>query len=113
MPALMRRVRDRVLDLWAGRLPLADAFWTYNVFWGVLLNLGATITAFAVLVVGKDTRPELAASVSLALHVLPIPYNIVVLVGLWRSAARSAAPAFIKGIARAAGVVLFAVFIFV
>ncbi len=97
-------------DLWAGRLPLAEAFWTYNVFWGLLLNIGATIVAFAVLVGCKDANQNLAAALSLVLHLLPTPYNVVVLVGVWRSAGNAGPPSLVRDGARAAALFLFAAF---
>jgi hypothetical protein len=76
-------------DLWAGRLPLSDAFWTYAIFWGFLINLATVIASLAVLVTGGGAPPApWAAPTALALHLLPIPYNIVALVGVWRSSAR-------------------------
>jgi hypothetical protein len=107
------RQLERLRDLWAGRLPLADVFWTYNVFWGLLLNIGATIGAFAVLVGGKEANPQLAAAVSLALHLLPIPYNVLVLIGVWRSAGRSGRPPLVRGLARVLALFLFAAFILI
>lgn len=73
-------------DLWAGRLPLPTAFWHWMIFWGFLLNLGATIGSLAVLVAAAGAPHGLAAGLSVALHVAPIPYNIACLVGVWRSA---------------------------
>jgi hypothetical protein len=76
-------------DLWAGHLPLPRAFWHFMIFWGFLINLGATIASLAVLVaVGGGAPPAWAGAVSVALHLLPVPYNIACLVGVWRSAGR-------------------------
>ena len=109
----MRNLARRLRDLWAGRLPLADAFWTYNVFWGLLLNIGATIAAFAILVAWKEANPSVAAAFSVALHLLPIPYNAIVLVGVWRSAGRPGHPPLLTGGVRAIALLLFAAFILV
>jgi hypothetical protein len=82
--------------LWVGRVPLRTAFWNYAVFWGVLVNLAATLMSMAVLVLaggGPDPAPWVAI-LSLGLHLLPAPYNLLVLVGVWRSAG---SPARSKG----------------
>lgn len=77
----------KLRDLWAGRLPLTVAFWNYTIFWGFLLNAGATLAALVVLVAaggsGEDSR---AAWLAAVMHVLPIPWGVLCLVGVWRSA---------------------------
>lgn len=70
-------------DLWAGRVPLADAFWSYTVFWGFIINLAATLASLA-LVVGEAPNGAVVAA-----HVAPIPWNVLVLVAVWRSAGRA------------------------
>lgn len=72
-----------VTELWAGRVPLADAFWTYTVFWGFIINLAATLASLA-LVVGEAPNGAVVAA-----HVAPIPWNVLVLVAVWRSAGRA------------------------
>ena len=79
---------SRLSDLWAGRLPLPTAFWHWMIFWGFLLNLGATFASLAVLVAAGGALQGWAAAASVALHLLPVPFNIACLVGVWRSAAR-------------------------
>ena len=81
---------SRLADLWTGRLPLSEAFWTYAIFWGLLINLAATLCSLTLLVaVGGDAASkEWAPLAALALHLLPVPYNLMVLVGVWRSAGR-------------------------
>jgi hypothetical protein len=83
-------ILSRLSDLWSGRLPLSAAFWNYAIFWGFLINLAATFASLAVLVAagGTQTPGTGTALLALALHLLPIPYNLVVLVGVWRSAGR-------------------------
>ena len=91
-------------DLWAGRLPLPTAFWHWMIFWGFLLNLATAMASLAVLVVAGGVPHGWAAGLSLALHLLPVPYNIACLVGVWRSAGRSevdTAPRLITRIAAA------------
>ncbi|MFO1127261.1 MAG: hypothetical protein U1E66_02295 [Rhodospirillales bacterium] len=104
----MRTLARRLRNLWAGRLPLADAFWTYNVFWGLLLNLATTVAGFAVLVTFKGN--DLAAAISMVLHNLALPYNVVVLAGVWRSAGRAQISPWLRGTLRAVALILFAAF---
>ena len=68
--------------LWRGELPLGEAFWTYAVGVALAVNL---ITSLLFLVLISWDRPVAALFVGYALSV---PYNIVALVGVWRSAAR-------------------------
>ncbi len=68
--------------LWSGELPLDRAFWTYAVVGGRLVNL-ATSLAF----LGLVTADRLIAA-ALAGYGLSIPYNVLAVVGVWRSAAR-------------------------
>ena len=71
----------RLRALWSGDLPLGEAFWTYAVGIGLALNL---ITTMLFLVLLTWDRPVAA----LFGHALAVPYNLVALVGVWRSAAR-------------------------
>lgn len=68
--------------LWAGELPLSEAFWTWAIGVGLLLNL---ITSGLFLTLITLDRPLAALSLG---YGLSVPYNIVALVGVWRSAAR-------------------------
>lgn len=80
-------------DLWTGRLPLSAAFWNWMIFWGFLLNLATTMPSLAVLVAAAGAPHGVAGGLSVALHLAPIPYNILCLVGVWRSAGgRDVAP---------------------
>ena len=73
---------SRLRALWSGDLPLGEAFWTYAVGVALAVNL---ITSLLFLVLISWDRPIAALFVGYALSV---PYNIVALVGVWRSAAR-------------------------
>ena len=76
-------------DLWAGRLPLPVAFWHYMIFWGFLINLGATFGSLAVLLFDDGGTPGgRLALLAATLHLLPVPYNLACLIGVWRSAGR-------------------------
>jgi hypothetical protein len=95
--------------LWSGRLPVAEAFWNYAVFWGVLINVAAFLVTLALLAMLKQydhatLAGTLLTAAALVVHVAPIPYNLVALVGVWRSAARC--PAATAALFRCAAVVL-------
>ena len=91
-------------DLWMGRLPLPTVFWHWMIFWGFLLNLATAMASLAVLVMAGSTPHGWAAGLSLGLHLLPVPYNLACLVGVWRSAGRpdvASAPRLITRMAAA------------
>jgi len=85
-----------VRRLWAGEVPLAHAFWDYAVVGGLSINLLATVAALALIVAGA---PAIAA---VGVHMLPMPYNLVILVAVWRSAGRYAGAVVWRNLARAA-----------
>jgi hypothetical protein len=68
--------------LWAGEVPLQTAFWDYAVIGGLIVNL--TTSLLFLMLVAADL-PFAALFVGYALSV---PYNIFVLVAVWRSADR-------------------------
>ena len=68
--------------LWSGDLPLPVAFWHYAVGWGLVINL---VTSAMTLVV---VMADVAVWILVPVHLLPTPYNVLVLVGVWRSAGR-------------------------
>ena len=72
----------KLCALWSGNLPLGQAFWTYAVSVGLAINL---LTTSLFLMLLSWDRPIAALFVG---HAFTVPYNIVALVGVWRSAAR-------------------------
>jgi len=68
--------------LWNGELPLDEAFWTYAVAGGLLVNLFTSL-AFMGLVTLDQPLAALVAGYGLS-----VPYNLVVVVGVWRAAGR-------------------------
>jgi hypothetical protein len=84
----------KLRSLWLGELPLGDAFWTWAIGIGLLVNL--TTSALFLALVTAD-RPWAALFVGYALSV---PYNVVTVVGVWRSAARYQGPAAHAELAR-------------
>lgn len=89
----------RIADLWSGRVPLADAFWTYAIFWGFLINMATTLTSLGLVVADV---PGWVAAVA---HFAPLPWNLLVLVAVWRSAGRPEVPQSLRLAARSAIVV--------
>ena len=67
--------------LWRGELPLGEAFWTWAIGIGLLVNLTTSVLFLALL---TADRPWAALFVGYALSV---PYNVLAGVGVWRSAA--------------------------
>jgi hypothetical protein len=72
--------------LWHGEEPLARAFWEYAMLYGTLLNAATTVATFAAL------AANLPVLIALALHLLPVPYNVFVVIAVWRSARRYSGP---------------------
>lgn len=93
----------KLLALWRGDLPLRDAFWTWTVFGGVLVNFSTSIAFFAL--VGSDL-PWVALIVG---YGLSVPYNLMAVVGVWRSAAHHDGPQRQADLARIMSLVLMAV----
>ena len=73
---------NSVRRLWRGELALADAFWSGAVVGGLTINLA---TSAALLVLIMDDRPIAAL---IAGYAVSVPYNVIVSVGVWRSAER-------------------------
>lgn len=72
-------------------MPLPDAFWTWAVTVGFILN-GSTSIACYVLLIADE--PEWALVIG---YLLSVPFNIVATVGVLRSARREDAdPAFAR-----------------
>jgi hypothetical protein len=86
-------------DLWNGRVPLADAFWTYAVFWGFLINMATTLTSLGLVVANVPAWLPVVA------HLAPAPWNLLVLVAVWRSAGREDVSARVRLVARSVIVV--------
>lgn len=85
-----------VRDLWLGNRPLAEAFWRYAIIYGVLLNLAATLAAMSVF------SSDAPTAVGVAVYFLPTPYNLFMLVSVWRSAGNYEGPSHWADLARIA-----------
>lgn len=76
------RARGWIAALASGSVPLPIAFWRFGIVYGLIVNLAATLGALALFV--SDAPVWLA----LAVHFAPTPYNVLVLVAVWRAATR-------------------------
>lgn len=84
--------------LWKGQLPLSRAFWEYAVVYVALANLFATMATFAVV------AADLPGALAVGAFLLPVPYIVVAVVGVWRSAGAYAGPQHWARLARGAAV---------
>jgi hypothetical protein len=87
-------------DLWRGHLQLGDAFWNWAVLGALLINVSTTIL-FLILISADHPWPALIVGCAFS-----IPYNIVALVGVWRSAARHNGLALHANLARWTSLIL-------
>ncbi len=85
----------RLSDLWNGRVPLARVFWDWAVIYGSFANLLATGAALTAFLLGWPI-------LGLAVHFLLVPYNVLMVVAVWRSAARYEGDAIWAQLARGA-----------
>lgn len=89
---------------WRGAAPLGLLFWRDMAVVGTAVNVAATLLAVALLGAGASLP------LVLAVHFLPLPYNIFLFVAVWRSAGRAAGwAAHAAPLAAAAWLVLAAV----
>ena len=88
-----------LLRLWRGDVPLAEAFWTWAVLVGLLVNVSTTIGFLWLMMADQVVAAFIVG------YALSVPYNVVAAVGVWRSAARTDADPRWAGAARLAVVV--------
>lgn len=79
----MTAVLAPITRFWRGEVPLARAFWLWGVLGGGIVNLSFSILALSVLSTGAPSW------LALAVFVTPIPWNLVLLLGVWRSSERA------------------------
>ena len=92
----------KLLALWSGDLDLNEAFWTWTVTVGLLVNI-ATSILFLMLILQDQPLAGLLIGYGFS-----VPYNIVAIVGVFRSAARYDGPSLHADLARLASVLLMA-----
>jgi hypothetical protein len=88
-------MKNHVIRLWRGEEGMARVFWEYAIVYGSLANLITTGAALAVLLADF---PALAV----AIFFLPLPYNVLIVVAVWRSASRYPGPPMWATLARVA-----------
>ena len=93
-------VMENLKALWRGELRLGDAFWNWAILGALAVNVSTTILRLVLITVDQ---PWLAFVFGYALSV---PYNVVALVGVWRSAARYDGPALRADLARWTSIML-------
>jgi hypothetical protein len=71
-----------IASLWRGETPLRRVFWEHAIAWGTLINLVCTGAALVAFVNGAP------AWLGLLLHFAPVPYNALLVVSIWRAAAK-------------------------
>jgi hypothetical protein len=76
-----------IIRLWRGELPLAEAFWTWAVLGGLLVNVATTIGFLWLVMAGQTVAAYVVG------YGLSLPYNLVATVGVWRAAGRAGADA--------------------
>jgi hypothetical protein len=70
-----------IASLWRGELPLATIFWEYTIAWGTLLNLVCTGAALGLFLNGRFVT-------GLIMHFAAVPINAILVVAVYRAAAR-------------------------
>ena len=68
--------------LWQGERPLSQVFWSDMIVIGTLVNVLASVAALLLIVSGAPV------AVGVFAHFAPLPYNILLFLAVWRSAAR-------------------------
>ncbi|MDD9902829.1 MAG: hypothetical protein OXT06_04620 [Rhodospirillaceae bacterium] len=79
-------MKERIEALWRGNIPLDIVFWRFAVIYGLVLN-AATSLLFMTLLVNDAGLHWLIPA-----FLLPIPYNLLIIVAVWRSAGRYDGP---------------------
>lgn len=85
---------EQVKALWRGEIALGDAFWTWAVFGGLMVNVSTGLLLLVLIMLDQ---------VWLALIIgkgLSLPFNLLVVVGVWRAAVRYDGPGFQADLAR-------------
>ena len=87
-----------IARLWRGEHDLHDTFWRYTIVIGLAVNVVTSVGFMVLITVGM---PIAAAIVG---YGLSVPYNVFILVGLWRSAGAYNGPQFTATFMRVSGV---------
>lgn len=90
---------NAISEFWRGEVPLGRAFWLWGIVGGGMVSLASSLLAVAVLANGGPGWLALAA---FAAH---LPWNLVLLIGVWRSSEPQKVRKDIAQVARLAMVV--------
>ena len=90
----------KMRSLWSGELPLDEAFWTWAIGIGLLVNLTSSVLFLALITIDRPWSALFAG------YALSVPYNVLAVVGVWRSAARYQGDAGHAELARIATVIV-------
>ena len=71
-----------IVEFFRGGLPLGRAFWLWGILGGGIVSLFSTLLALTLV---AASAPAWLAVLAFAAH---IPWNLMLLVGIWRSAGR-------------------------
>jgi hypothetical protein len=96
--------------LWTGEIPPREAFWGWLVARGLVVNLGCTALALA-LVASAPEGSAWPLWLAVVAHIAAVPYNAVCVVGLWRGLDRRGGAEPAAWPLRAASVALFVAYL--
>jgi hypothetical protein len=80
-------LRSFVLARWRGEVPLRVAFWWDMVCVGTAINLAAGLAGMLLL------AADMLTVIAVIVFFSPLPYNVLLVLSVWRSAEKSAGPA--------------------
>ena len=90
----------KLRSLWLGELPLNEAFWTWAICVGLLVNVATSALFLAMLTADRPWAALLFG------YAPSIPYNLLAVVGVWRSAKRYQGPAGYAELARSVTIIV-------
>lgn len=94
---------EKLNALWRGQLDLDEVFWTWVIFGRLLINVTSSVLFLAFITL------DIPVAALVAGYGYSVPYNILVVTGLWRSAGRYHGPRYHADLARAVTLVLMGV----
>lgn len=97
VPPRHSAVVDFILRRWRGDIPLRRALWWDMWCVGTTVNLATGLAAL--LLIARDVPDALAAAV----YFSPLPYNLLLVISVWRSAAAGPVQAALPAQLLAAG----------
>lgn len=84
----------KLRSLWFGELTLGEAFWTWAITIGLLVNVTTSVLFLTMIVLDRPWAALLLG------YALSVPYNLLATVGVWRSAAQYQGPSGHADLAR-------------